>query len=128
METTRMERLWRRAMWRREAYGERERVLTARAVFWLSCQLARIKTKQRMFRIVWDTELDDPDPKFHSVPSEPRWLPSRTSMSLMSVAMHLAWDHWSHFALEHSDYEVETRCPDWRCRGWVHPRQPDEEA
>lgn len=129
-ELTRRERAWRRVMWRREAYGERERILTARIVLWLSGQLGTVKTRQKLFQVVWDDDLateENPNP-FHTVPSPDRVrLPCRASIRLLGTAMHLAWDHWDHFALDHSGCEVEARCTVRRCRGWVHPRRSDED-
>lgn len=116
-------------MTRVESRGDRERVLLARSLFWVSGKLAWIKTPQRLFRVVWDTEPGDPDPSFHTVRNEKRtWLICRPSVKLLSVAMHQAWDHWSHFALDHGQHLTDcTRCPDWRCRGWIHPDDGDED-
>jgi hypothetical protein len=116
-----MRKRWERWTHRREAAGDREAVLTARAVFWLAGKLSRIKTPQRMYRVVWDDHLateERPHP-FHTVPTKRRWVMCRTSQRALSMAMSLAWDHWNHFALEHDGCPQCHPCPDWRCRGVV---------
>jgi len=107
--------------------GDRERVLLSRALFLAAGQLSRVKTRQRTYRVVWDTPHGDPNPSFHTVPSPRRSkLPCRLSVKLMGAAMHQAWMHWDHFALDHRNHLTDcTRCPDWRCRGWVHPPSPE---
>lgn len=121
-ETSKREAAWRWLFWRRETAGQRERVLLARAVFWMSGKLARIKTRQRLYRVVWDTEPGHSEPSFHTVLEKGKTrLMCRPAVKLMGVAMHLAWDHWDHFALDHSQHLTDcVRCLDWRCRGWVH--------
>lgn len=107
--------------------GDRERILLSRVLFSISGQLSRIKTRQRTYRVAWDTSLDDPNPSFHTVPNRDRVkLPCRLSTKLMSASMQQAWTHWGHFALDHRSHLTDcTRCPDWRCRGWVHPPSPE---
>lgn len=124
--TSRTERLWQRAMYRREAAGQRERILSARVVFWLAGKLYWIRVSQRMYQVVWDTEPGDPDPRFHTVPSEKMKMAVVTNR-LLSFSMHSAWDHWSHFALDHSGCEqVHEICSNWRCRHPICPDRPDD--
>lgn len=67
----------------------------ARRLVWLSGQLARVKTRQKTWRLIsvepWQLA-DEP---------EYRWSSCQLSYRVLTVAMHMDWDHWPHWGLVH---------------------------
>lgn len=85
------------------------RRVVAKALYWTSCVLQRIRTPRRVYRLV----------SFDPFTTEPvgwHWLSCRPSMWLLKRSMRLDWDHWDHWALDHTDCNPSL-CPG--CAGMI---------
>jgi len=86
----------------------------AKAVYWAAGHLSRIKTYRRMYEVV----------SFTPVVTKPvgrRWLSCELSMTLLKLSMRLDWDHWDHWALDHTGH------PTVLCPGCGAPMCPDDD-
>jgi hypothetical protein len=100
------------------------RTRVARAVFWLSGKLTRIKTPQRFYRIISINEDAVGDEPFMVTRrTKRRWHSCRTSTRLMSLSLRIDPLHWDHWALVHDTCAGE-RCS---CGGNVCTWICDEE-
>jgi hypothetical protein len=97
------------------------RTRLAKAVFWLSGQLARIRTPQLTHRFIWDS----PDAAPRLGDAQRRWLPCRMSLRLMDLSTRIDPVHWDHWAGVHPGCDGE---PCTGCGGVDCPHQEwDEE-
>lgn len=97
----------------------------AKALFWLSGQLGRIKTYKRYYRFDptrWDRPEDAPLPKMK--PAGRHWTSCTLSSRLMGQSMQLDWDHWDHWACVHDTCGGD-RCAE--CGGIACDEFPDEQ-
>jgi hypothetical protein len=66
----------------------------AKALYWASGKLSKIKTPTTTYRLV------SVDP-FVTEPAGRSWMPCKLSMRVLKWSMHLDWHHWDHWACLH---------------------------
>lgn len=82
----------------------------AKLLYRLSGLLSHVKTPQRVFTV--ETVDDRPDGAYAGMtPAGRRWLPCRPANRLFARAMRLDWDHFEHWAADHSRCHA-LRCPE----------------
>lgn len=99
----------------------------AKAVYWLSGKVSKIKSYRMTYRLANEEEwlAADGDLEMMFQPDGRQWMPIRLTWTLLSLSNRLDWEHFDHWALKHTGACKAHFCT--KCKGMVCTLE-DEDA